>query len=481
MKMSMKDLVDRVAETISRYNMFERGHRIGVAVSGGADSVCLLQALVELRPRWALALSVLHLDHCLRGEASREDACFVREMAERLGLPFHMAEVDVGRLAAASRDNLEQAARRARREFLLRFLSERQVDRVALGHTRSDQAETVLLRLLRGSGAAGISGILPVTSEGFVRPLLDINREQARAFLQERGVHWREDTSNQDLDFARNRVRHVLLPALERDFNPALSEVLARMATLAQDEELYWNQLVDRLEAELFQGRLPVVLVRAVDLASLGRPLQRRLIRRAIERARGDLRRIEFSHVERVRELAAAVEGDGRVLMPGVDVMRSFEWIRFAPMDEGASRRNWRLPLPAPGRVKVPGNPTTLVLEILETPEAETPRSGYNTREYGLDWSRISGPLELRNWRPGDRYRPLGLAGEDRIKTLFQKARVPLWERRNWPVITRGDTILWSRRFGPAAEFAATGSTRRVLKLVEVEDSGNPDSPDERL
>ncbi len=152
--------VERVAELIRRHAMFERGQRVGVAVSGGADSVCLLHVLVELAPRWDLRLSVLHLDHRLRGEESRGDAEFVRALAARLGLPFHAEEA--GSLAG---DNLEQAARRARRAFFLRLLADRRLDRVALGHTRSDQAETVLYRFLRGAGTAGLAGMRPVTRE----------------------------------------------------------------------------------------------------------------------------------------------------------------------------------------------------------------------------------------------------------------------------------------------------------------------------
>jgi len=181
-------VLDRIARTIDRYHMFSPGQRVGVAVSGGADSVCLLHALVELAPRWALKLSVLHLDHRLRGSESERDAEFAGDMAARLGLAYQGEQCDIARLRSETGDNLEQQARQARREFFLRFVHQGLLDRVALGHTRSDQAETVLLRFLRGSGTAGISGILPVTAEGFVRPLLEIDREEARRWLRERNI-----------------------------------------------------------------------------------------------------------------------------------------------------------------------------------------------------------------------------------------------------------------------------------------------------
>ena len=201
--------------TISRYRMFQPGQYVGVAVSGGADSVALLHILLELAPSLGIRLAVLHLDHMLRGDESRGDAEFVRDLAAKFDLSFHLHQVDVGRMS----DNLEQAARSARYEFFGQFLISR-THRVALGHTRSDQAETVLFRFLRGAGTAGLAGIRPVTSDGCVRPLIDVDRATIEAWLRERGIDWREDSTNHSTDFARNRIRHELLPQLTRDWNP---------------------------------------------------------------------------------------------------------------------------------------------------------------------------------------------------------------------------------------------------------------------
>ena len=236
-------MLEQVAETISRYNMFERGHTVGVAVSGGADSVCLLHVLLELAPRWALRLRVLHLNHRLRGQESLDDAVFVREMAGRLGL--ERRRPGNGRRPSARRERREPGTSwpgEVRRQFFRERLEAGLVNRVALGHTRSDQAETVLFRLLRGCGTAGLAGILPVTGEGIVRPLLDVDRAGRRALPPQRNIPWREDSSNRDPAFARNRIRHELLPASDRDWNPSLTDSLAHMATLVQDEERYWDQ-----------------------------------------------------------------------------------------------------------------------------------------------------------------------------------------------------------------------------------------------
>lgn len=466
-------MLRRVAETISRYGMIGPGRRIGVAVSGGADSVCLLHVLRELAPRWELSLSVLHVDHQLRGEESAADAEFVRELAGRLGLPFRCHRADVRRISEERGDNLEQAARSVRREFFLRAIAEGQVDRVALGHTRSDQAETVLFRFLRGSGTAGLAGMRPVTPEGFIRPLLEVDRAEVEQYLRERSIAWRVDSTNADRSFARNRIRHDLLPMLAREWNSALTETLAQTAALAREEEDYWTSEMDRLASAHLAVRPPAAFLRAEVLRELPRAAARRLVRRALESSRGDLRRIDFAHVEEVLRLAACGEGHGRIQVPGVDVFRSFDWIRFAPPGlETLENRDYSLRLAVPGRYEVPGTGLAISLELLKIQGDEKivgPDCGYNEGEgTDLDWDRISGALELRNWRPGDQYRPVRRSSEAKLKLLFQEARIPLWERRKWPIITDGEAIVWARQFGPAARYAATPVSRSVLRVREM-------------
>jgi tRNA(Ile)-lysidine synthase len=464
-------VLEQVAETISRYNMFERGHTVGVAVSGGADSVCLLHVLLELAPRWALRLRVLHLNHCLRGQESLDDARFVREMAGRLGLDVDVQETDVGLLRDKSGENLEQLARRIRRQFFRGRLEAGLVNRIALGHTRSDQAETVLFRILRGCGTTGLAGILPVTKEGVVRPLLEVDRKAVERFLQERSIPWREDSSNRDPVFARNRIRHHLLPALTESWNPSLTDSLAHMATLVQDEERHWDQEIERVAGRVLLRRGPVLLMRATDLRSLELPVARRLLRRAIRDVRGDLLGIEFKHIEGIIRLAGQTGGEGGIEIPGLELRRSFDWMRLAPKGAGTVDRDcgFRLDLTVPGKILLPGAGTFLAVEVSGNQRTDSP---------GLDGDRLPGGLAVRNWRPGDRYRPLGHARPVSCKTLFQKHKVPSWDRQYWPMIASGETIVWARLFGPAIEYAANPLTRRVLTIAETRDNGGNGNPE---
>jgi tRNA(Ile)-lysidine synthase len=452
-------MLDRIAEFIARYEMFPPGSRAGVAVSGGADSVFLLHVLRELAPRMNLDLSVVHVDHGIRGNASHDDAEFVRDLAAKFELPFHIFPANLSGVAG----NLEEAARDVRRGFFAGLIEEGKVNRIATGHTRSDQAETVLFRMLRGASLAGLSGILPVTKEGLVRPLLEIDRAEIECWLRERSIAWRTDETNRDLSYARNRLRHETLPQLRNQFNPRLDEALANMATLAQGEEAYWTTKLDRYLAQTLL---------APALARMPVAVARRIIRRAIEHVKGDLRQIDFEHVERILKMAQPVGGHDRFQIPGLDVCRSFSWIRLtANGPNTVNKVDFSLPLPVPGSMELPDGSARITLQVLEKPESGQP---YATVVNELDWQRfatldgVPPSLELRNWRPGDRYRGVGQSREFKIKLMFQLARVPLWERANWPIVTYKEAIVWVRGIGASAEFAAGPSTRVVLR---VEDS----------
>ncbi|MDR3701479.1 MAG: tRNA lysidine(34) synthetase TilS [Candidatus Sulfopaludibacter sp.] len=462
----MTDLLTRIAGTVDRYGMVRPGQQVGVAVSGGADSVCLLHCLLLLAPRWDLRLHVLHLDHHLRGEESRQDAEFVRRVAAELGLPVTVGQADPG----SSAENLEQAARQARLAFFREAVAAGTVDRVALGHTRSDQAETVLFRFLRGSGSAGLAGIRPVTRDGLIRPLIEIDRADVEQFLRARSLPWREDSSNASERFARNRIRHRLMPLLVREWNPAMARTLAHTADWAEAEESYWEEELDRLSAGRLLERDGAVLLHAPSLATLPKAAARRLIRRAMERAKGDLRGVDFDHVEQVLHMAAGEQGHGHVAIPGLEAVRSFEWLRLARRSGARPAVPYCMPAVVPGTIWPPGSALAISLELIEKPETfEGWESVYNSGMGCLDWRHLSSPLELRSWKPGDRYQPSGSSGIEKIKTLFQRARIPVWERRGWPVLWGGEAIVWARRFGPSALVAADSSSSIILRVRELE------------
>jgi tRNA(Ile)-lysidine synthase len=436
--------------------------RLGVAVSGGADSVFLLCALFEL----GYTAAVLHVNHKLRDKASDADEEFVRDLAVRRQVPF------CALAAPVAAGNLEQEARRARYRFFSECRIKYGLDAIATGHTLDDQAETVLLRFLRGSGTQGLSGIRPVTPEGIIRPLLALRRSDIREWLQSSGIPWREDATNLSPDFDRNRARLETMPQLERDYNPSLARTLAATAEWALEEEAYWADEMARLAPGTLRVKPETVFFQNGPMLALPIAVQRRLLRQAVAAARGSLRGIDFAHIEAIRAMLSTEAGSGRLQLPGLEAYRSFDQFRLGPPGFDARLpRNFQLQLQLPGRTTLPDYALTIDTELVNGFDV------YNKQRDLLDLDRCRVPLWLRNWRPGDSYCRQGEPGAQKIKQLFQEFRVPLWERRTWPVIVSGNPqdetseslVVWTRRFGTAEQFAATEGSSRVLKIREMD------------
>jgi tRNA(Ile)-lysidine synthase len=492
-------VLERVLKAISRYNMLGPESRVIAAVSGGADSVCLVHVLRKLTrpadsdepglspPKLTLSpklthgagaqskatrstaprlVGIAHFNHKWRGDASDEDERFVAALAAELDLPLYQDEAGGAGVPASDagpHNNLEQHARNARREFFTGLIQQGVCDRIALGHTRDDQAETVLFRILRGSGLTGLAGIHPITSDGLIRPMIDVTRAEVEEYLRDRGIAWREDQSNGDLRFARNRIRHQLLPQLAREWNPRIGEALAHLGDLAFEEERWWDGNLDNGLAGENACPTNITEFQVDRLKALPRAVARRVIRRAIRRAKGDLRGIEFGHVESVLD-GLAQDGLARPRggVPGVEILGSFGVLRIAPLN---------LPRVAidPVTVNIPGTYAAaegaIRLEIVPIALANDETHGTACANLKAE---LAAPIVLRGWRPGDHYRPAGKARDQKLKEMFQSARIPSWRRRAWPILESAGKILWAREFGAAEEFAANGVTGRVLLVSDL-------------
>lgn len=464
--------IQRVAGILHRYSMTPEDARLGVATSGGADSVVLLHVLLELgwRP------TVLHANHKLRGAESEGDETFVRDLAGSLGLPV-IAEA----CPVPDSGNLEQEARDARRVFFQTARAALGLTYIALGHTESDQAETVLYRFLRGSGTGGLAAMRPVTRDGFIRPLLQVSREEVRAWAREKGLTWREDSSNFEPHFVRNRLRNELLPRLAEAVNPGLTGVLAQTAAVAQDEEDYWTELAGTSYAAIAKRTslgsfLPIEAFRTLHPA-----LQRRIVRCGFLDIRGHLRGIDLQHVEAVRRLTFSSEAHDRVIVPGVDALRSFDVLLLArPGRLNEAKRHYRVEVAFDRRIQLPYDLGAIRLSRLD-PKLQncvnvkidkTP----STEIAYLNSDALRGPIYVRNWEPGDGMRRPGHSSFEKLKTLFQEHRILLWERRHWPVLVSGDEVIWAKDFGCSAEAKAEVGTERAIQLEYAVSGPEPES-----
>ncbi len=449
------DVLDKVAESISRYNMIPANCRVGVAVSGGADSTFLLQALWQLGHR---PLIVLHINHHLRGNESAADESRVRQMARQQGLEFLSLDWWYGQ-----QSNLEQAARDARRDWFTELIATDQIDRVATGHTKSDQAETVLFRLLRGSGSRGLAGVLSTTREGIIRPLINVERVEIEDWLEGKGIDWSEDASNRDTTLVRNRIRHELLPHLRDEWNPSIVDALSQLAELSASEEIYWQEEINQILPSVWRKIGGTYVATIEPLVSKPLPVQRRLLRAMIEKAKGDLRQIDFSHIENVLLLLNSSEGSGRIQIPGLDVFRSFDWVRFAePGSDTLEGRDYQMQVQLPGEMEIPNGAGVICTELVDL------ESVYTEGSTLIDLQHAVNSLVVRNWRPGDRYHPESFTDEVKLKNLFQDHRIPLWDRRHWPMICVGEQILWAERFGVAKGYTPQPGSKLAIKVSVV-------------
>lgn len=444
-----------VHRTVRKLGMLRPGMHVVAAVSGGADSTALLYALAALRPRLAIRLTAAHLDHRIRGEEAEADARFVAELCETVGVPLVASAQDVAAQAAAAGANLEEAAREARYGWLRQTAALLAADRVALGHTIDDQAETVLMRLVRGSGVDGAAGIFPVVDATFVRPLLETSRREVLAYLESLGARWREDSTNSDLSLARNRIRRELIPYLEAHFNPAVVEALARSADAAREAGEFLDSEAARALAEIGKATPQGIALDAPKLAALHPALSKLVLRAAVRAARGDRRRITARHLAALMDLSRPRRSGRRIALPGWwEARREFGVLHI--------ERYGRLGTTEEALLPVPGSALHSGWEVetrLVPPPERPPRS--TPLQALLDADLLPGPLQLRTRRPGDRYG----TGQRKLKKVLIDARVPLRERDRRPVVVSGGVVVWVPGLLPPRRFAPRGTTRRCLVL----------------
>lgn len=454
-------LTDRVLRTIRRHDLIPRGSRVAAAISGGADSVALAHVLNELQRAGEFTLAGLaHFNHGLRGEAAEADERFCRGVAAALGVPIDVESADVGALAREWGLSIEAAGRRARYDFFARAAGRLAADTVAVGHTRNDQAETFLLRLLRGAGPRGLGGIHP-RAGAIVRPLLDATRADVMAYLTEHRHAWREDESNADVGIPRNRVRHELIPLLSERFSPGVVDVLAREADLARDEEAW-------LESSAIEMAASVVLSNngshtRLDAAALHKapaPLARRIVRGVLVEVE-DAGFAGFEHVEAVR----ALEPGQALDLPGVHVERRGAEILISPASEQQAGKpnGFAYSLSIPGEVVVTEAGWLISAETGAGPSGILNARGH---EVAVRADGLGRELVVRSRRPGDSLRPLGLGGRKKLQDLLVDRKVARAERDRVPlVVDRNDRIVWVVGQTVAEDFRITEPAASVILL----------------
>lgn len=469
------------------------GERVGVAVSGGADSVALLLLLLELREKLGIVLSVVHFNHKLRGKASDADEEFVGKLAAKHKLEFHSASADVATKAKKERANLEDAARRARYDYFRSLIDSGACNSIAVAHAADDQAETVLAHILRGTGLAGLGGIHPVAGPVF-RPLLSIRRAELRAYLRRKKQTWHEDATNRDTKRLRARIRKKLLPLLEKQFQRNVVEHLATLADLAREDEAALDShaelrvcaLAKRVEGGLLIPARDIAVPESVFRSHLedgtgqegfridSTAVRKRMVRHIVAKLKAREGQLGANHVDAVLHLASAGKSGNALTLPGgVEVRRERETLVFCSTadakesvsSQAACEYEYNLDLSRGSEdLRVPELGCVFRFRVIDWPSR---RAETNPGEMALDRERLRTPLVLRNWRPGDRMRPTGRQHSHKLKRLLNEKHVNRWEREGWPVLASDGVLAWARGFPAAADFAANERTRKGVVIAE--------------
>ena len=466
-------LLESARRTIRTHGLIPDGSRVAVALSGGPDSVALVHVLRELAETEAFRLAgLLHLNHQLRGAEADADERFCAACASRLELPIEVERADVAALARAADVSIEQAAHDARSEFYDRAAARLGATVVAVAHTKDDQAETFLLRLLRGAGPRGLSGMHP-RSGIVVRPLLESSRADVRAFLQTRHLESRQDASNTDLRIPRNRIRHELLPLLET-YTTGMVDVLDRAATIAREDAAYLDAAAAAAMARVISETPAGVELDADALLREPLAIRRRIIRAAQQACAGD-RFVGFEAVEAVMRFAVS-KSTGQLDLPGHRVNRrggAVVLTKSHGREKPVAAAEFNYQLAVPGEVVVPEAACAISAARSVVPAGRLPADVWRlvarSDEAVIEASQLAAPLAVRNRRPGDTFRPLGLMGRKKLQDLFVDAKIDRIQRDMTPVIVdSAGRIVWVAGHSPAEEFRVTETTRDVVILKRL-------------
>ena len=462
-------LLNRVKRTIDRYHLLEKGDRLIVGVSAGVDSMVLLHLLNACRELFDLSLIIAHVNHGFRPEESEREAELVRTESARLGLPFEYGQFNVKELQKLEGLSPQDAARRIRFHFFDDLFQKHHAQKIALGHHADDQAETVLLRLLRGSGLRGLKGILPLREGKVIRPLIEVWREEVESFALEKKIPFLLDSSNLKNDYLRNKVRRDLIPLIEEKYQPGFKEILLRTSTLLRDENDYCERGVDAAYRAIVHEEKDGLSFKFSEYQSLHQSIQWRIVRKMLERTLDWEKGVEDGRGPEVHKVYQQLRQSSPSflleLSPGFRVEKRYDAVLFGK-GEIKPFPPFEAELFFPGRTFVEEIGKQVVIEA-------TDRDQF--RDYGrlphtafMDYESLQFPLKIRNFRPGDRFCPLGMEGTQKLKDFFVDHKIPKFERPKIPLLISNDKIAWIIGYRIDDRVKIIEKTRKVLKVKVV-------------
>lgn len=434
-------LIQKVRSTIEKYHMLEQGDKVVVGISGGPDSIFLLYVLNELKDDLHLTLIVAHMDHCIRGIEAKKECSFVKDLANKLNLPFESKSVDIPILKKINKESTQQAARDARYKFFMNTLNKFEAQKVALGHNANDQAETVLMRLIRGAGLKGLCGIPPIRDGIIIRPLIEVQRSEIEEFLKENSIEFVIDSSNTEDVYLRNKVHNKLMPILINEYNPQIIQNLTQTSEILRRDEEFIDNIAFELFSEfcIFEDDESIRL-NISEIKKLEEPMKYRILRKAIESFSGDLKRIDSRHLESVIGMVSSAVANKSLNLPkGIIVEKRYNELVIRKAIEGTPFCYSFFEIPNNVKLKEIGKEVEfkVVLQKEELALNIDPNLAF------MDYNQIKFPIIIRNFREGDRFQPIGMKGTKKLKDFFIDTKVPKSIRRNIPLLLFDNMITW--------------------------------------
>ncbi|MCL5986978.1 MAG: tRNA lysidine(34) synthetase TilS [Actinobacteria bacterium] len=462
--MHQRDIYLTIKKFVTENNLIIHGQKIICSVSGGPDSLCMLLALHRLGKEFDLSISVFHLNHMLREYDSEADAAFVAEVAREIGVEAYIETCDILRLAEQKKKSIELTAREERIRRLRARAKEIKADRIATGHTLSDQAETVLYRIIRGCGLNGLSAMRPLSGI-FIKPLLCIYREQSEQFCQELGYEYRVDRTNFDLSCDRNRIRNRVIPLVNELFNRDIRSSLVRLAELAEEDNVALEDISSVEFDKITVKSKDEIRILKADLLRQPDAILKRVLRRILLLVKGEVADVDEESIKSILKILNSSGGYKTVdVGSGIKVESEYDWIIFSRKPAAKEKFKERY-LDIPGDLKIDEISISFKARIYEGGQVHILRDECMAN---IDLNAIKGEIKVRPWHEGDRMIPLGMGVEKKVHDIFVDKKIPFQKRRQWPILCDQEKIIWIPGVKLDDRVKVREGTEKVLRIESV-------------
>ncbi len=485
MKTGFVTMLQKAKKTIEKYNMLSFGDRVGIGVSGGPDSVALLHLMARVAKNYGLALVIIHLNHGLRGKESDREEEFVQELGESMKISVESTKVNIPLIKEKEKGSLENICRKERYKYFTQVAKNLHIGKIALGHNLNDQAETIVMKFLRGSGLEGLKGILPVRDAIYIRPLIEVTRDEILLFLESEGIKYITDSSNTNNTYLRNRIRNILIPELKNRYNPRFVESISHTSNIIRMENEFIKNSVDRILSKWnINFKEKKVNMEIPEFKKLHPALQSRIIKTLLENCSPAKTEIGFKHVESVIDLIEDGRPNGLLDLPfGVKVRREYSNLiilggKESDAETGKSLQtteknkgiygddkweanDYYYNVAIPGRVDIKEIGMSVAFDIIY----DKGRLDFKSDDtVFMDYETVSFPLIIRNIRPGDRIQPLGIEGRKKVSSIFIDEKIPMIKRKKIPLLVDQKSVLWISGIKLSNRVKITDATEKILR-----------------